>query len=350
MALSPQNSTMNSLTTLQTLLEQEHQVLAKISESHHLPRIHTVHHHHHHNEIWREHMIQWAYTVVDSFHAPREVVFVFSHILESFLYQQQQQSEDVPLIYTTNAQAYQTLAATAFLIAMKIQGKFGLELSYLVHWSYYPIHTQDIVLLGKQIVSTLSWDHSMPTPVRFIFEYLQVFIPKGVSEATRSYWLDEINFLVEVSLQNYTLSCQPPSLVALMAMKVTFNGSNLLPPHVAVEWTPSIHQHVLNLMESWIYQTRVEHADCMFEICTILQRLRVPSTMHTQALSNPLVVEQGPGNIPQPPIQVVIPSHSKVQIIPFMNTEVDISRQSATVDGHADCGGAAAATLIPWDE
>jgi hypothetical protein len=75
--------------------------------------------------------------------------------------------------------------------------------------------------------------------------------------------------------------------------------------------------------------------------------------MDTQALSNPLVVEQGPGNIPQPPIQVVIPSHSKVQIIPFMNTELDrsshISRQSTTVEttyGQADCGGAAA-TLIP---
>jgi hypothetical protein len=212
-------------------------------------------------------MIQWAYTVVDSFHAPREVVFVFSHILETFLYQQQQkqqQPEDVHLIYTTNAQAYQTLAATAFLIAMKLQGKFGLELSDLVRWSYYPIHTQDIVLLGKQIVSTLSWDHPMPTPVRFIFEYLQVFIPKGISEAIRSYWLDEINFLVEVSLQNYILSCQPPSLVALMAMKVTLNshgeyGSNLLPPHVAVEWSPIIHQQVLNLMETWIHQTRVEH-------------------------------------------------------------------------------------------
>jgi hypothetical protein len=199
----------------------------------------------------------------------------------------------------------------------------------------------------------------MPTPVRFIFEYLQVFIPKDISEATRSYWLDEINFLVEVSLQNYTLSCQPPSLVALMAMKVTLNshgeyGSNLLPPHVAVEWTPTIHQQVLNLMESWIHQTRVEQADCMFEICTILQRLRVPSTMDTQALSNPLVVEQGPGNIPQPPIKVVIPSHSKVQIIPFMNTEVDrssrISRPSTIVEttyGQADCGGGTAATLIP---
>jgi len=328
------------MSTIQALLDQEQQALASASPSQEQDASCSRFH----NEIWRENMIQWAYSVVDSLDAPREVVFLFSHILDRYLRHQAllleyQGERGTTLVFWSDAHAYQTLAATAFLVAMKLEGNFGLELFDLVRWSHHGISSQEIVQMGKELVRTLSWDRPIPTPVRFIFEYIQVFFPSSVSDSTRSFWLDEANFLLELSLYNYTVSCQPPSLVALLALKIILKEC-VPPPHIT-DWTPSVHGHVHDQVEAWL-ENKMDNPDHIMEICWILQQLRVQSVIDTKrTMSN-----RGRSNDP-----ILVPSNSKVSMVPFMESEVDRNYIKPRVGPNprthlSDCGPA----VIPLEE
>ena len=164
-----------------------------------------------------------------------------------------------------------------------------------------------------------------------IDEYIQVFFPSQVSEATLSFWLDEANYLLELSLCNYMISCQPSSLIAVLALKIALQQC-ILPPHIT-DWTPSVNDHVHGLVETWIERRR-ENLDHIMEICWILQRLRDQSVIDTQALD-------------RFPNRGRIHEHVHVPTIPFLDCEIDRrciqSQKNRLHNLDSD------ATLIPMD-
>jgi hypothetical protein len=288
------------------------------------------------NEIWRENMIQWAFSVVDSFEAPRETVFLFSHILDRFLRHQNMVNAAQSVSHFSNdAHAYQTLAATAFLVAMKLQGSFGLSLFDIVRWSHSGISSQDIVQMGKQLVQTLTWDQPVPTPVRFIFEYIQVFFPSQLSDATRSFWLDEVNYLLELSLHNYMISCQKSSLVALLALWITLNEC-VIPQHFT-DWSTSIHDQVLEHIDICI-ERRTESRQLITHVYWSLKRIRFSSVNNTQASDRFSWKNQ----------KAHLDFNCLNHIVPFMDSEVDetIPRFS-TIGPHASCQSPVVAIIPP---
>jgi Cyclin len=190
-----------------------------------------------HNPIWRQMIVDWCYQIIDHIGADRELVYITMNILDRFLAavhflaKNKKQDATTPTLlprstassvrtrnYLTDKKAYETAVMTSLLITMKLQGLSSLCITDLVQMSSNSVTSKDIIEVGKEIISILSWNRKIPTAARFVHEMVHL-LPDSVDERTKVSLYEMSVFQVELSIQDESCSHHPPSLVAWMSLE-----------------------------------------------------------------------------------------------------------------------------------
>lgn len=205
--------------TLRRLVSQER-------DCHHLPDClprSPLHEGTLHNQIWRQAVVGWLYTIVDRINADREIVYMAMNIIDRFLsLQVRSSSKAAHNALIEDEKSYETVVITSFLMALKLQGINTLCLDDLVSMSRQAITTKDVVRTGKEIVSNLSWNCQIPTPARFAHALVQI-LPPTVHQDVKVTLFDLAIYQLELSLFDDFCSRQSPSLLAWMALENALN-------------------------------------------------------------------------------------------------------------------------------
>mmetsp|Transcript_14238 Transcript_14238/g.26713 ORF Transcript_14238/g.26713 Transcript_14238/m.26713 type:complete len:409 (+) Transcript_14238:217-1443(+) len=204
-----------------------------------------------HNPIWRQMIVNWCYQVIDHIGADRELVYITMNILDRFLavyfYTNKNKNnnrQDVASStgsgllpsrsassirtrnYLTDKKAYETAVMTSLLITMKLEGVSSLCITDLVQMSSNSVTSKDIIEVGKEIISSLSWNKQIPTAARFANALVHL-LPDSMDEHTIVSIYDMSVFQIELSVQDESCSHYPPSLVAWMAFENAMDDVNI---------------------------------------------------------------------------------------------------------------------------
>lgn len=265
--------------TLRRLVSQER-------DCHHLPDClprSALHEGAYRNEIWRQAVVGWLYTIVDRINADREIVYMAMNIIDRFLSMQARSSD----AHIEDEKAYETVVITSFLMALKLQGIESLCLHDLVSMSRKAISTKDVVRTGKEIVSNLSWNCQIPTPARFAHALVQI-LPPTVHQDVKVALFDLTIYQLELSLFDDFCSRQTPSLLAWMALENALNEVSTISKDIIDAFrieVSSITKNVANkllrqkLLELYDSENDISQAsqetptlippdDCCDEVCT----------------------------------------------------------------------------------
>jgi hypothetical protein len=197
-----------------------------------------------HNPIWRKMIVDWCYQVIDQIGADRELVYITMNILDRFLavcfLAKNKQDATTPSMlprsvssfrtrnYLTDKKAYETAVMTSLLITMKLQGIPSLCITDLVQMSSNSVTSKDIIEVGKEIISSLSWNKQIPTAARFANALVHL-LPDSIDERTKVSIYEISVFQIELSIQDESCSHHPPSLVAWMSFENAMDDMNV--PH-----------------------------------------------------------------------------------------------------------------------
>jgi Cyclin, N-terminal domain len=162
------------------------------------------------NSIWREKVVQWCYDVADHLDEDRSIVYVAMDILDRFC-------SAVGSTQPMDEMMYEIASLASIFLAVRIAGSRELLLDELVSMSRGGISMRDIVAMGNSIVATLSWDHSILTPIDFVQGLFQLHPPLSKSPR-RQLILDTASYLLELAVCDSFLSQCKASKLAVVAL------------------------------------------------------------------------------------------------------------------------------------
>mmetsp|Transcript_7800 Transcript_7800/g.11203 ORF Transcript_7800/g.11203 Transcript_7800/m.11203 type:complete len:371 (+) Transcript_7800:97-1209(+) len=163
------------------------------------------------NLIWRSKVAQWFYDVVDQLGESRDIVFIAMNIVDRFC------SMNSSMQYGRDEQAYEAAAMTGLFLALKLCGRRKLGASEITRMSQHGTGTDEIVRMGKAMISALSWDHKLITPSNFVQAFLAL-LPETVNDSTKRALYDTASYLTEASVCDSFFSGMPSSEVAYAAV------------------------------------------------------------------------------------------------------------------------------------
>mmetsp|Transcript_7609 Transcript_7609/g.16514 ORF Transcript_7609/g.16514 Transcript_7609/m.16514 type:complete len:344 (-) Transcript_7609:559-1590(-) len=158
------------------------------------------------SEIWREKICEWSYEVVDHFDMSREVVAVSLNLLDRFLAK-----------VTCKKKEFQLAAMAALNIAIKLLERRPLKLKTFVELSRGSFTIENLISYERYVLQVLSWHVHTPTSLSFAQNFMYL-LPPSISESTRNDITDFTQFLLELSVCDYSLVPCPPSFLAFAAM------------------------------------------------------------------------------------------------------------------------------------
>jgi Cyclin, N-terminal domain len=162
------------------------------------------------NSIWREKVVQWCYDVADHLDEDRSIVYVAMDILDRFC-------SAAGSTHPIDETMYEIASLASIFLAVRIAGSRELLLDELVSMSRGGISMRDIVAMGNSIVGTLSWDHSILTPIDFVQGLFQLHPPLSKSPR-RQLILDTASYLIELAVCDAYLSQCKASKLAVVAL------------------------------------------------------------------------------------------------------------------------------------
>jgi Cyclin, N-terminal domain/Cyclin, C-terminal domain len=179
------------------------------------------------NIIWREKVVQWCYDVADHLDEDRSIVYVAMNILDRYCSAITSSRSDNPPIDET---MYEVASLSSIFLAIRIAGSRELLLDELVSMSRGGITMQDIIAMGNSIISELSWEHSILTPIDFVQSlfHLQPSLSKSPS---RQLVLDTASYLLELAVCDAFFSPYRASRLAVVALLCSLEAN--VPEEVA---------------------------------------------------------------------------------------------------------------------
>jgi hypothetical protein len=165
-----------------------------------------------HNQVWREQVSQWCYDVVDHLDASRELVYTTMNILDRYVANTSSSS-------LMNKVEYERTAITSFFLALKISSSLEIKISELLSLSRSTLQSRDILLTGKRILETLSWDSEILTPQSFVKVFISL-LPSTLDGRAVMSWFELSMYLVEISVCDGNFAHVPPSQIAFAAILV----------------------------------------------------------------------------------------------------------------------------------
>eukprot|EP00970_Alexandrium_tamarense_P013339 scaffold3342_cov186-Alexandrium_tamarense.AAC.3 len=161
-------------------------------------------------------MSGWTYQVVDFCKFKRSTVAISMSYMDRFL------STDSPSARKglRDKKVFQLVSMTCLYLAVKLVEPMAMDPSMLAAISHGCYTEDDIEYMEQEILSALKWRVNGPTGHDFA-SHLLTFIQ---SENTSSSLVDLTTFQVELSVMDYDLSMQKPSVVAMAAILNSVEG------------------------------------------------------------------------------------------------------------------------------
>jgi hypothetical protein len=161
--------------------------------------------------LCREKMCEWAYRIIDHFHAPRDIVAIAFSYLDKFVD-----------LCSCDRSAFKLAAMTCLYISTKVFNGREISVKSLSQLSRGEFDVAHILEMEQIILKTLSWRLHPPTVQCFI-NTLYGLIPSSSIPVTRAIH-QRATFFAELALFDYTFVNQPKSLIALASLLNAMEG------------------------------------------------------------------------------------------------------------------------------
>jgi hypothetical protein len=161
--------------------------------------------------LCREKMCEWAYRVVDHFHASREIVAIAFSYLDRFIDR-----------CCCDRAAFKLAAMTSIYMATKIFNSREISMSSLAELSRGEFDMAHISEMEGIILQTLDWRMHPPTIQCFI-DHLHALLPLPKGPVTRAIY-QRASFFAELSLFDYCFVSHPKSAIAVAALINAMEG------------------------------------------------------------------------------------------------------------------------------
>jgi len=161
------------------------------------------------SDTWRSKVCQWAFNVVDHFALSREVVTVSMGMFDRYIATR-------GIACTGNMVLLTSL--TTLHLAIKLHETKRIKSSVLANLSRGQFDTSHIDEMEMDILATLKWKLHPPTPLAFIFEFLN-FLPEDVTPAERKEVYELSKYLSELAVCESSFVDRQSSVIALAAVQ-----------------------------------------------------------------------------------------------------------------------------------
>lgn len=161
--------------------------------------------------LCREKMCEWAYRVVDHFHASREIVAIAFSYLDRFVDR-----------CSCDRAAFKLCAMTSVYMATKVFNSREISMASLADLSRGEFDMAHISEMEGIILQTLDWRMHPPTSQDFI-NYLHMLVPLPTGPVTRAIYA-RATFFAELSLFDYCFVTQSKSAIGIAALMNAMEG------------------------------------------------------------------------------------------------------------------------------
>ena len=183
------------------------------------------------DEVCRTKISEWIFQFVDCVMLNRKTAFSAMSILDRFLSSRSSRSQEV----IASQRKYQLAAITSLFISIKLFESFSIDTSFLARLSKQCYEKGEFTKMENDIVFSLNFNLNSPTALCFL-ECFTRFVPRRLhtsnvsSDLTAEIVKTYSKYLVERSVENYKLSTEKPSNVALAALSISMQKfSDFLP-------------------------------------------------------------------------------------------------------------------------
>jgi len=237
------------------------------------PLVHEI------DTLCREKMCEWAYRVVDHFHASREIVAIAFSYVDRFVDR-----------CSCDRAAFKLCAMTSVYMATKVFNSREISMSSLADLSRGEFDLNHINEMEGIILQTLDWRMHPPTTQCFI-NHLHTLVPLPVGPVTRAIY-QRATFFAELSLFDYCFVTQSKSAIAIAALMNAMEGmEGTVTKTEQAQFTQAIKklvglEHSIELIDSirnrlwYVYsQSAQYHEDGALPPSKIPKETRIPQTI-----------------------------------------------------------------------
>lgn len=158
-------------------------------------------------DSWRQQMLDWAFSVTETFSIDREIVEVAFSIVDRYLWIELERDQN----FSVCREDFQLYCMVSMYIAIKaLVPVRKLTVDTLIDMSQGFYSAEAIIFQEQQMLTTLDWHVHPPTVMDFCRTYMTLF-PRSLSHEIE----ENCHFIAELSLGDVFFLSKASSLVAL---------------------------------------------------------------------------------------------------------------------------------------
>lgn len=175
------------------------------------------------NPVWRQLVVEWCYSIVDSMNADRELVYLTFRIFDRYLatLQENATNRNNEISCLSDKKAYIMLVLSSLLLATRLfsMDPCCLPMEGMLEEEVSSITYEDVRETSKDIYKSLQWEKiRIPTAAQ-LARALVKLLPSTVRESSKSVLLQNAIHQIELSVQDEVCMSFSPSMVAWMALE-----------------------------------------------------------------------------------------------------------------------------------
>lgn len=171
----------------------------------------------------RKAMIKWCNTVADTLSLHRETVIIAFSYLDRYLSSGNGNSSQV----VENRHKFQLAAVACYFIAVKLHESAQVGVDLFVKLCRNVYSAEDIFSMEKEILFSLEWKVSGPTPLDFA-RYLLELLPESVQSSHAEYILQNAEKHLEYATSEMFFSSYNPSIVGICCIISALKDTEIL--------------------------------------------------------------------------------------------------------------------------
>ena len=174
------------------------------------------------DETCRKAMADWCFKVADALELSRETVGIGMSFFDRYLSSGKGKSFEA----LENRSKFQLAAITSFYIAVKIYEPVQMGINLLVELCRGFYLESDILVMEKDILFSLEWRVSAPTPLDFVRHLLEL-LQESVNSSVSGIVLQNVQNLMDYATTEFYFSVCKPSVVGVGCLASSFNNINI---------------------------------------------------------------------------------------------------------------------------
>ncbi len=167
-------------------------------------------------------LVDWCYDIADYCNLSRETVASAMEMADRFLSLSCNADDDVAQLAKEALEdhfKFQHLTVTALYTSIKLNEKVAISSDLFVDMCSQAYSVEEIEDMERELLNGLSWRCHAPTAFQVGLSILSLLLPYvDIPEAIWGFVMDEMKYLIELSVRDYYFSTQRTSTVALAAI------------------------------------------------------------------------------------------------------------------------------------